>query len=143
MRIGTPIPHKKARLEIIPLIDVMFFLLASFMLVSMTMLQLRSLKMSLPTAAAARPGLKPDMINLRVDALGDVFVEKNRTSRPDLWTTLTNRFASDTNLSVYITGDAEATHGVIIDVLDFVRQSGVSKVAFNIAPEGTGGSPAK
>ncbi|PYK57312.1 MAG: biopolymer transporter ExbD, partial [Verrucomicrobia bacterium] len=36
MKIGSPLPHKKARIEIIPLIDIMFFLLASFMMASLT-----------------------------------------------------------------------------------------------------------
>ena len=39
-------PHKKARIEIIPLIDIMFFLLASFMLVSMSMIKLRPFRMT-------------------------------------------------------------------------------------------------
>jgi len=36
MRVTSPVPHKRARIEIIPLIDIMFFLLASFMMVSLS-----------------------------------------------------------------------------------------------------------
>ena len=53
MKIGSPWPHKKARIEIIPLIDIMFFLLAAFMLASLSMIRLQSLKMNLPTATVA------------------------------------------------------------------------------------------
>src|SRR2546426_785010 len=53
MKIGSPLPHKKARIEIIPLIDIMFFLLASFMMASLTMIKLQSIKMDLPTARTA------------------------------------------------------------------------------------------
>ena len=45
--------RKKARIEIIPLIDIMFFLLAAFMLVSLSMVNLKSVKVNLPTATAA------------------------------------------------------------------------------------------
>ena len=37
MKIPSPLPPRRARLEIVPLIDIMFFLLASFMLVSVTL----------------------------------------------------------------------------------------------------------
>ena len=57
MRVGSPYPHKKARIEIIPLIDIMFFLLASFLLPSLSMMRLQSVKMDLPTAATAKRDL--------------------------------------------------------------------------------------
>ena len=44
MDVSSPIPHKKARIEIIPLIDIMFFLLASFMMVSLSRATMRSMK---------------------------------------------------------------------------------------------------
>ncbi|TAK97975.1 MAG: biopolymer transporter ExbD, partial [Verrucomicrobia bacterium] len=44
MKIGSPFPEKKARIEIIPLIDIMFFLLASFMMASLSMMKLQSIK---------------------------------------------------------------------------------------------------
>jgi len=48
MKIRSPIPRRRTRLEIIPLIDIMFFLLASFMMVSLQMQKVRTLKASLP-----------------------------------------------------------------------------------------------
>ena len=53
MKIRTPIPEKKSRLEIIPLIDIMFFLLASFMMISLQMQIVRTVKANLPTATLA------------------------------------------------------------------------------------------
>ena len=78
MKIGSPVPHKKARIEIIPLIDIMFFLLASFMMVSLSMIKLQSIKVDLPTATRAGRELKPDMFNLAVDRVGDIFIEEER-----------------------------------------------------------------
>ncbi|MEW6157480.1 MAG: biopolymer transporter ExbD [Verrucomicrobiota bacterium] len=132
MKIGSPLPHKKARIEIIPLIDIMFFLLASFMMVSLTMIKMQSIKMDLPTATAAQRDFKPEIINISVDKLGDVYIEKERKSLPELQSYLSNRLTINTNLPVYISGDKEATHGSIITVLDLVRRSGVQKVSFAI-----------
>ena len=49
MNVSSPIPHKKARIEIIPLIDIMFFLLASFMMVSLSQVHMKGIKVNLPT----------------------------------------------------------------------------------------------
>src|SRR5437764_5210767 len=132
MKIVSPLPHKRARLEIIPLIDIMFFLLAAFMMVSLTMHKQQTISVNLPTATQAKPDFKPDMINLAVDRRGDVYVEKTHVTLPQLYTTLTNRLAANPNLPVYISGDTETTHGAMVAVLDFVRRSGVQKVAFAV-----------
>jgi biopolymer transport protein ExbD len=137
MKIASPVHHRKARFEIIPLIDIMFFLLASFMMVSLTMIRVEALKMDLPTPTAAAPGKKPDMINLEVDNLGDTHVvlgnDKQRKTLPDLFSYLTNRHAANTNVPAYIKGSPEATHGQVIAVLDTCRRAGIQKVSFNLS----------
>ena len=84
MKIRSPLPHRKARIEIIPLIDIMFFLLASFMLVSLTMSKLPSIPVNLPTATQARREFKPDLVALAVDRTGDVWLEKQRLTLEEL-----------------------------------------------------------
>lgn len=136
MRLATPIRKRHARLEIIPLIDIMFFLLASFMMVSITMIRVESLRMDLPTPTASRSGKKPDMVNLEVDASGDAYVveggKRQRKTLPDLFAYLTNRFAANTNLPAYIKGSPRATHGQVVTILDTCRMAGIQKVSFNI-----------
>jgi biopolymer transport protein ExbD len=129
MKIRSPIRRKKARLEIIPLIDIMFFLLASFMMVSLQMQKVRTLKASLPTATLAASNAKPDIVNLRVDRMGLIHLEQAQISRADLLTLLTNRYAKNTNLPVSISGDRDARYGDTIAVLDFVKQAGIQRVA--------------
>ena len=75
--------HKKARFEIIPLIDIMFFLLASFMMVSITMTKQRTVGVNLPSAASAQTNLKPDSLSLAVNAAGQVFFEKQPVTLSD------------------------------------------------------------
>jgi biopolymer transport protein ExbD len=132
MKIGSPLAHKKARIEIIPLIDIMFFLLASFMMASLTMIKLQSIRMDLPTATAATRDFKPDILNISVDKLGSVFVGKTQVTYLQLEGILSNKFKVNTNVPVYISGDKDATHGSVIHVLDIVRREGIQKVSFAI-----------
>ena len=135
MKIGSPFPHRKARIEIIPLIDIMFFLLASFMLASLSMIRLQSIKMDLPTATMATRDFKPDIVNIAVDKVGDVYINKKPLNVLELGSYLSNKFVLNTNLSVYISGDKDATHGSVIRVLDTVRREGIQKVSFAISPQ--------
>jgi len=141
MKIGSPLPHRKARIEIIPLIDIMFFLLASFMLASLSMIRLQSIKMDLPTATTAKQDFKPDIVNIAVDKTGDISVEKKQMNVVELHSYLSNKFRVNTNVPVYISGDKDATHGSVIRVLDLVRREGIQKVSFAIAPQGTETKP--
>src|SRR5215510_976233 len=114
MRIGSPFPYKKARIEIIPLIDIMFFLLASFMMASLSMMRLQSIRMNLPTATVARKDTKPDMVNLVVDKLGGITIEKKQYDFVAAAQYLSNKFSTNASIPVYIAGNEEATHGMII-----------------------------
>ena len=132
MKIGSPIAHRKARIEIIPLIDIMFFLLASFMMVSLSMIHMQAIKVNLPTATKATPETKPNIINIAVDQKGLIYIEKTPISPNDLLVELVKKYRANTNVPVYISGDKEARHGSMIDVLDIVRRAGIQKVAFAI-----------
>jgi biopolymer transport protein ExbD len=132
MKIRTPLPVRKTRLEIIPLIDIMFFLLASFMMISLQLQIVRTVKANLPTATLANSSTKPDIVNLFVNRDGQVSVDKKPISFSDLNTLLTNRFSLNTNLPVYITGAKNATHGEIVGVLDFVKRAGIQHVAIAV-----------
>jgi len=134
VKIHSPLPHRKARIEIIPLIDIMFFLLAAFMLASLTMIRMESIKMDLPTATQATRDFKPDILNISVDKLGDMYVQKTQVNLGQLHLILSNKFRVNTNLPVYISGDKDATHGSVIRVLDIVRREGIQKVSFAITP---------
>jgi biopolymer transport protein ExbD len=135
MKIRSPLPRRRTRLEIIPLIDIMFFLLASFMMVSLQMQKVRTIKASLPTATLATSAKKPDIIKLRVDKLGQVSADDKPVSFPDLQSLLARRFKVNPNVPVYISGSREATHGSMIYVLDFVKRIGIEHVAIAVKAE--------
>ncbi|MGD0536260.1 MAG: biopolymer transporter ExbD [Verrucomicrobiota bacterium] len=130
MKLGSPVRRKHSRIEIIPLIDIMFFLLASFMMISLSMDQNQNIKVNLPPATQAQRDFKPDMLNIAVDKVGAVWFQKRRLSLPELSLVVSNRFRVDTNAPVYISGDRDTLHGAMADVYEVVRAAGIQKVAF-------------
>jgi biopolymer transport protein ExbD len=122
--------RKKARIEIIPLIDIMFFLLACFMLVSLSMVNSKSVKVTLPTAQTGDPENKPNTLTVSVDASGGVYLDKRPIGRNELQDELTRAHARTPTARVVITGDVQSRHGEMIAVLDRVRTAGIENVAF-------------
>src|SRR3954464_13273948 len=134
MKIGSPVPAHRARIEIIPLIDIMFFLLASFMMASLSMMKLQTIKMDLPAAAPSKRDFKPDIVNISVDQRGDIYIDKKTVNLGELHSYISNKYRVNTNLPVYISGDSNATHGSVVRVLDAIRREGVQKVSFATSP---------
>jgi biopolymer transport protein ExbD len=122
--------RKKANIQIIPLIDIMFFLLAAFMLVSLSMATTKSVKVSLPTAQASSPDNHPNTLAISVDTSGGIYLDKRPIGKNELLTELKKIHEANAKVRVIITGDADARHGVVIAVLDRVRTAGIENVAF-------------
>src|SRR5208283_1527331 len=70
------VQEAEARIEIIPLIDIMFFLLASFMLVSLSMVNLKTVKVNLPTATSGTNESKRDFVDISIDKAGTAYLDK-------------------------------------------------------------------
>ena len=133
VRLGSKLPQDhEARIEIIPLIDIMFFLLAAFMLVSLSMVNMKSVKVNLPTATSATTDTKRDFINLSIDRTGAIFLDQQPMGANELARQLTAMQQTNASLRVFISGDKDARHGDVIAALDLVRGAGIEKVAFEI-----------
>ena len=135
VRLGSRLPaENEPRIEIIPLIDIMFFLLASFMLVSLSMVNSRSVKVNLPTATTATQDSKKDFVGLAVSAQGVAFLDQAPVGDQELAGALMALRNANPDLRVFISADREARHGAVIRVLDMVRAAGIQKVAFETGP---------
>jgi biopolymer transport protein ExbD len=142
MRVASPIPHKKARIEIIPLIDIMFFLLASFMMVSLSQVHMKGIKVNLPTGRSGETQSKRDYISVSVDTDGNPYFDKKKMSYEELTTTLANVYRENPEAKVFVRGDRDTVHGNIIRVLDILRSQGFYKIAFELKSEAGKGVPA-
>ncbi len=128
MTLGSPFAIRRARIEIIPLIDVMFFLLAAFMMVSLSLQRLRTLRAELPTAVAGSAPAR--MLVLEVAADGSVSADGERLSLADILGRVRERLQSDAEHPVYLRADAATLHERVMVVLDLVRAAGARRVAF-------------
>jgi biopolymer transport protein ExbD len=127
---STPIATRRARIEIIPLIDVMFFLLAAFMMVSLSLQKAGTFRMDLPVATTAARDFQPGQMNIGIEADGQVSIEKRRMDLTELDRVLRERLAENPSAPVYVTADRAARHGVVNQVLARVRSAGALRVAF-------------
>src|SRR5207248_11791450 len=132
MRVTSPVPHKKARIEIIPLIDVMFFLLASFMMVSLSQVHMKGIKVNLPTGQSGETQSKRDYISVSVDSNGNPYFDKAEMSYEKLTATLQKVHQENPEAKVFVRGDANSVHANIIHVLDILRSVGFYKIAFEL-----------
>src|SRR5438045_9211931 len=89
MRVTSPIPHRRARIEIIPLIDIMFFVLASFMMVSLSQVHMQGIKVNLPTGSSGETQSKRDYISVSVEKDGHYLFDKNEMPKADMQPRLT------------------------------------------------------
>ena len=135
MKLSSHTPHKKARIEIIPLIDIMFFLLASFMLVAMSMVKLQAIATNLPGAKTSTPVQKPDFVAIGVSKEGQYYFDKDKTPiEADAIPARLQPFyaAKQADLKVFVNADQDASYNAVITALDEVRQLGITKVSFAV-----------
>jgi biopolymer transport protein ExbD len=119
----------EARIEIIPLIDIMFFLLAAFILVSLSMTQLHRVPIALPEASTGIPESKTPPFQIAVDANGVTTWDSKIVTLSEITARLKAE-AKPEETRVLIAADAEARHRQVLGVLNAVRDAGIEKVSF-------------
>jgi biopolymer transport protein ExbD len=136
MRVSSPIPHKRARIEIIPLIDIMFFLLASFMMVSLSQTHMKGIRVNLPAAIAPPPSQVKDYVSIKVREGNVVTFDNQIVTDDQVLPRLYQLHQANPEIKVSISADMLAMHGDVIAVLDKVRSVGINKVGYQIRAAG-------
>src|SRR6266436_4761480 len=134
MRVSSPIPHKRARIEIIPLIDIMFFLLASFMMVSLS--HMKGIRVNLPAAVAPPPSQVKDYVSIKVQEGNAVYFDNQIVADDQVLPRLYQLHQANPDIKVSISASLMAMHGDVITVLDKVRSVGITKVGYQIRAAG-------
>jgi biopolymer transport protein ExbD len=124
--------RRKARIEIIPLIDIMFFLLATFIMVSLSMTRNSGMQVALPSASTseAQPS-RDDSVTLTVTEDGQVFFNKEKIALGQLPLKLQTFKTSTKDPKVIVSGAADANFKVVVAVLDEARKIGIQKVGIS------------
>jgi len=131
---------KKARIEIIPLIDVIFFLLATFVLFTLSLNKIQGLTVNLPVAAPPTNAPPPDdeNVTLQVSDGGTLYWNKELIGMNEVAPRLQNYASSAATPRVLIAADDRAKYGATILVLDEVRKAGITQVSFETVWRATG-----
>ncbi len=135
MRIPPVSQRKRARIEIIPLIDIVFFLLATFVMVSLSMIKNNGVTVHLPSASSATAQDRKLSVTVTVTEGGQLYLDKEKISSSALPARLKALKEKDPDLKVFINGDEKAAFGSAVKVLDEVRRLGITRVAIQTSSE--------
>jgi len=137
----SPIPKKHARIEIIPLIDIMFFLLASFMMVSLSQTHMKGIRVNLPSPNT-QPQQNPnkDYVSIRVTEGNLIYFDNAPINDEDVLQRLYQMHQANPEVKVSISAEQQALHGDVIRVLDRVRSAGITKIGYQIKTAAATGS---
>jgi biopolymer transport protein ExbD len=124
---------KKARIEIIPMIDTVFFLLVFFMMASLSMAVYRGMPVALPQAASGVATV-PKSVSVSVDRAGQTFLDREPVPLSGLEPRVRLLARQQPSLAVIVNADAEVTHRHVVNVLDALRAAGVSRIAIAVTP---------
>jgi biopolymer transport protein ExbD len=131
--------RKKARIEIIPLIDVIFFLLATFVLFTLSLNRIQSVPVDLPFASQNKQNIEQkDSVTLQVSDQGNVYWNKELIDIDELAPRLEQFTRQAQAPRVLVAGDDRAKWGVTVKVLDEVRKAHIEKVSMETRTRPTG-----
>ncbi|MBT6046355.1 MAG: biopolymer transporter ExbD [Candidatus Scalindua sp.] len=131
MKLKTGFETKKARIEMIPLIDIVFLLLVFFIYAMLSMVVHRGFKVDLPQATTAEIDRK-DYISITVDKDNRILLNKAEILLENL--SVEVKVKAMKGAKIFINGDKEADLGVVINVLDTLRRDEIKEVYFETEP---------
>jgi biopolymer transport protein ExbD len=125
---------KKARIEIIPMIDTVFFLLVFFMIASLAMTTMRGMPVNLPkaTTASDRPVVRTVVT---VTAAGHYFIDKQQVSYDEIRPALEERLKDNPKMVIIINCDKAQNWGKGIEVMDLAKQAGAEVLTIATEPK--------
>lgn len=134
---------KRTKIEIIPMVDTMFFLLVFFMLSSLALSRLVAVPVNLPKAGSSQRIQDDKNLALSVDSAGQIFLDRKPVTVAQLQSTIKDTAGQRplTDLTMVINADEKASHGLIVQCIDEARLAGVAKFAIATQPGASGPLP--
>jgi biopolymer transport protein ExbD len=125
---------KKARIEIIPMIDTIFFLLVFFMISTLSMSQFKGMPVNLPKAASGQQA-PAESAAISIDKDDRIFLDKEPVDKAALGERLRQQLGKNAELLVVINADDGVAHGRVVEVMDIARGANVVKMAIAVKPK--------
>ena len=119
------------QINVVPLVDIMLVLLIIFMLTA-SFISSPSVPVNVPKALTSNPTASASQ-SLVLNIRGEIFFQGKRTDQENLKKMLREAAALNPDLRVVLSADAAVTHGKVVELLDLVRQAGVTKIALGVA----------
>ncbi|MBE6080411.1 MAG: biopolymer transporter ExbD [Veillonella sp.] len=116
------------KLMIIPMIDIIFFLLVFFMMSMLTMVVQKSVPIQLPQAATSKVNLDK-VLPITVTADGAIYLEQERIPEGQLKVRLDAEKSKNPEMAIIVRGDAGVNYGRVVSVIDTAKKSGIQKVS--------------
>jgi len=126
--IETPRRHK-ARIELIPMIDVMMFLLVFFVLISINVIPGFGLGVNLPSAAHSTVQQAKKTIVLSIQKDGQIFVGDQQVEVVDLHSVIQQQLKKDEKPVLIINGDASVEYRYFVETLDTLKGAGYTAIS--------------
>lgn len=114
---------------IIPMIDIMLFLLVFFMISTIYMVQTNTLPVILPHASTAKQDTRPNVIPITVLESGDVLFDKDTVPNQKLDEKIHAAIERDKEVIFVLRGDKSARYESVVAVLDLLKKSGATRVS--------------
>ena len=124
---------KKARIEIIPMIDTIFFLLVFFMISTLSMSQYKGMPVNLPKAASGQQA-PAESAAITINKESQIFLDKQPVGKTALADSLRQLLVKNPDMLVIINADDGVHHGEVVEVMDIVRTANVARMAIAVKP---------
>ncbi len=139
MKIDLDSTEPDVRIEIVPLIDVIFCILTFFILAAVTLTRQAAINVDLPRATSGTTQMRQILI-VSVDPIGQAYVEKLPVSRDQLYQAIINFRQQNPDGMMVLYASRAASYNDVVQVLDLLRSAGGDRVALATLP-GDGGDP--
>ena len=128
MRLRSLYIEEKPTIMIIPMIDIIFFLLVFFMLSMLTMVTQKTIALKLPVATVAKVDTTKTL-PVSVDKNGAIYFEREKISLPDLQSRLISAKEKSEKVTVVLRGDVDSSYGDVVTVMDAIRHAGIDRIS--------------
>jgi biopolymer transport protein ExbD len=124
----------KARIEMLPLIDIVFLLLVFFIYAMLSMAVHHSMPVKLPASATAALD-KESALSVTVKADGSLFIDQSPVALTDLSQRLKERMQPGEPPGVLVFGDRSLPYQSLFQVLDHIRLAGIDRISLQAEAE--------
>ncbi|MBE9180433.1 biopolymer transporter ExbD [Oculatella sp. LEGE 06141] len=135
MKIDLETAEPDVRIELVPLIDVVFCILTFFILGALTLTRQPGINVDLPQAQTGTTQMRETLM-VAVDSIGQAYVEQEPVTRDQLYQTLLDYQQVNPEGLVVLYADRLASYNEVVSVLDLLRSVGGDRVALATLPEG-------